>query len=66
MDRVYPGDLEADADLVGFADTERLDFRAQTDYNDSELGSCRFAIRVFDGDHGIFVTTDPMSLALKQ
>ena len=50
MDRVYPGDLEADADLVGFADTERLDFRAQTDYNDSELGSCRFAIRVFDGD----------------
>ena len=56
MDRVYPGNPEADADLIRFADTERPGFRAQTDYDDSGLGSCRFAIRVFDGDHGVFVT----------
>ena len=72
IDQVYlRGDLEADADLVGFADTERLGFRAQTDYDDSELGSYQFTIRVFDygyltrvidGDHGVFVTTDPISL----
>jgi hypothetical protein len=63
-------DLEAEADLVGFADTERLGFRSQTDYGDTELGPYRFTIRVFDrgyltrvivGDHGAFVTTDPMA-----
>lgn len=63
-------DLEADADLVGFADTERLGFRSQTDYGDTELGTYRFNIRVFErgyltrvivGDHGVFVTTDPMA-----
>lgn len=72
IDQVYlRGDLEADADLVGFADTERLGFRAQTDYQDSELGPYQFTIRVFEGgyltrvivgDHGAFVTTDPMDL----
>ena len=72
IDQVYlRGDLEADADLVGFADTERLGFRAQTDYQDSELGPYQFTIRVFKGgyltrvivgDHGAFVTTDPMDL----
>lgn len=72
IDQVYlRGDLEADADLVGFADTERLGFRAQTDYQDSELGPYQFTIRVFEGgyltrvivaDHGVFVTTDPMDL----
>jgi len=63
-------DLEDDADLVGFADTERLGFRSQTDYEGSELGAYRFNIRVFEagyltrvieGDHGVFVTTDPMT-----
>ena len=70
VEQVYlRGDLEAEADLVGFADTERLGFRSQTDYTDTELGPYRFTIRVFDqgyltrvieGDHGVFVTTDPM------
>jgi hypothetical protein len=63
-------DLEADADVAGFADTERLGFRSQTDYDDSELGDYNFTIRVFDDgyltrvihdDHGIFVTTDPLT-----
>ena len=64
-------DLEADADLVGFADNERLGFRSQSTYNKSELGDYQFTIRAFDhgyltrvirGDHGAFVTTDPMAI----
>jgi len=63
-------DLAADADVAGFADTERLGFRSQTDYDDSELGDYDCTIRVFDhgyltrvihDDHGIFVTTDPIT-----
>ncbi|WP_227134392.1 DUF7522 family protein [Halorubellus salinus] len=63
-------DLEPDADVAGFADTERLGFRSQTDYDDSELGEYTFTIRVFDhgyltrvihDDHGVFVTTDPLT-----
>ena len=62
-------DLESDADLVGFADNERLGFRSQAVYEDTELGDYQFTIRVFDrgfltrvivGDHGTFVTTDEM------
>jgi len=72
IEQVYlRSDLESDADLVGFADTERLGFRAQTDYGNSELGPYECTIRVFedgyltrviDGDHGAFVTTDSMDL----
>jgi len=63
-------DLEADADVAGFADTERRGFRSQTDYADSELGDYQFTIRVFDAgyltriiedDHGVFVTTDQIT-----
>jgi len=62
--------LEAGADLVGFAETERLGFRSQTDYRNTELGDYEFTIRVFEhgyltrvivGDRGVFVTTDPMA-----
>lgn len=65
-------DLEADADLVGFAENERLGFRSQSTYRGSELGEYRFTIRVFEGgyltrvivdDRGVFVTTDPMSVS---
>jgi hypothetical protein len=72
IEQVYlRSDLESDADLVGFADTERLGFRAQTDYGNSELGHYECTIRVFehgyltrviDGGHGAFVTTDSMDL----
>lgn len=71
VEQVYlRGDLESNADLVGFADTERLGFRSQTDYGNTELGPYRFTVRVFEhgyltrvivGDHGVFVTTDPLA-----
>jgi len=60
-------DLEAEANLVGFADTERLGFQSRTDYENTELGEYQFTIRVFEdgyltrvivGDNGVFVTTD--------
>ncbi|WP_232700726.1 DUF7522 family protein [Halobacterium wangiae] len=62
-------DLEPGADLVGFADNERLGFHSQVAYQDTELGNYQFTIRVFErgfltrvivGDHGCFVTTDEM------
>lgn len=64
-------DLESDADLVGFADVERLGFRTQTDYQGSELGEYQFTIRAFErgyltrvvvDDRGVFVTTDPLEM----
>lgn len=64
-------DLEADADLEGFVETERLGFRSQGDYGDSELGEYRFTIRSFEygyltrvieDGHGAFVTTGEMSV----
>ncbi len=64
-------DLEADADLVGFADNERLGFRSQSVYQGSELGDYHYTIRVFErgyltrvivGGHGAFVTTDGMTI----
>ncbi|MFC3478250.1 DUF7522 family protein [Halobacterium litoreum] len=62
-------DLEADADLVGFADNERLGFRSQRIYEDTELGDYQYTIRAFDfgyltrvieDGHGAFVTTDEL------
>lgn len=64
------GDLDREADLVGFADIERLGFHSQVGYQDTELGEYRFTIRVFEqgyltrvieGDHGVFVTTDAIA-----
>lgn len=64
-------DLTQDIDLVGFADNERLGFRSQSVYSQSELGDYRFTIRVFDrgyltrviaGDRGAFITTDELSM----
>jgi hypothetical protein len=63
--------LSSDADLAGFADTERLGFRSRHDYGDSELGEYRFTVRAFErgyltrviaGDHGAFVTCDEMPI----
>jgi hypothetical protein len=71
IDQLYLREgLESDADLVGFADIERLGFRSQQGYRKSELGDYRFTLRAFEhgyltrvieGDHGVFVTTDPMA-----
>lgn len=64
-------DLSSDADIVGFADNERLGFRSQSVYSSSELGGYQFTIRVFEqgyltrviaGDHGAFVTTDGLPM----
>lgn len=65
--------LEAGADVVGFTDNERLGFRTQAVYQNTELGEYRFTIRVFEhgyltrvivGHHGAFVTTDEMDMDL--
>ena len=62
-------DLEAGANMEGFAEIERLGFRSQHDYGESELGEYEFTIRVFEfgyltraiaNDHGAFVTTGEM------
>jgi hypothetical protein len=64
-------DLEQSADLVGFAENERLGFRSQLVYNDTDLGEYRFTIRVFEhgyltrviaDDRGVWVTTDAMQI----
>jgi hypothetical protein len=66
-------DLEAGADIVGFSDNERLGFRTQAVYHDTELGEYLFNIRAFErgyltrvivDDHGAFVTTDEMEIDL--
>ncbi|WP_247003453.1 DUF7522 family protein [Halosolutus gelatinilyticus] len=64
-------DLERTADLVGFADHERLGFRSQSAYRNTQLGEYQATIRLFENgyltrvirdDHGVWVTTDEMSL----
>ncbi|WP_049922489.1 DUF7522 family protein [Halopiger djelfimassiliensis] len=64
-------DLERDADLNRFVANERLGFTSQQTYGDSELGEYEFTIRVFEwgyvtrvivGDHGVYVTTDPLNM----
>lgn len=64
-------DLEQTADLVGFAELERHGFHSQAAYRHSQLGPYRATIRVFEngfltrvieGDHGVWVTTDDMSM----
>jgi hypothetical protein len=66
------GDLERDADLDTFVGSEWQDYNVTQDaYRDSELGEYRYTIRVFDNgflvrvtteDHGVFVTTDGITL----
>lgn len=64
-------DLASDADLSGFVEHETIGFDAPTAYRGSELGDYRYTIRVFDrgylvrvlnADHGVFVTTDQLTL----
>lgn len=72
VEQVYlRDDLDSTADLVGFADNERLGFRSQKAYGNTELGEYEFTIRVFEngyltrvivGDHGVWVTTDALAI----
>ncbi len=64
-------DLEQTADLDAFADHERFGFRSQSAYRNTQLGAYRATIRLFEngyltrlvrGDHGVWVTTDAMSI----
>ncbi|WP_248896724.1 DUF7522 family protein [Haloplanus halobius] len=64
-------DLEADADLAASVEHEAAGFRTQLAYSESELGEYQYTLRVFengfvmrviDGDHGVFVTTDGITV----
>ena len=64
-------DLNQTADLVGFAEHERLGFHSQSAYRNTQLGEYGATIRMFEngylsrvirGDHGVWVTTDDMSM----
>ena len=66
-------DLERGEDPEAFVETERLGFQSQSIYEWSELGEYRYTIRVFEhgyvvrvivGDHGVYVTTDPLTMEL--
>ncbi|WP_435098356.1 DUF7522 family protein [Halarchaeum sp. P4] len=63
-------DLEADADVESFVENERSGFERRDTGANSELGAYDYTIhgheegalaRVVVGDHGVFVTTDPLS-----
>lgn len=72
VEQIYlRSDLERTADLVGFADHERMGFRSQSAYRDTQLGEYGATIRMFEygfltrvieGDHGVWVTTDSMDI----
>ncbi|GAB3678091.1 DUF7522 family protein [Halopiger thermotolerans] len=72
VDQLYlRSDLERTADLVGFAEHERMGFRSQSAYRNTQLGDYEATIRMFEngylsrvirGEHGVWVTTDSMSM----
>ena len=64
-------DLDQTADLVGFAEFERMGFHAHTAYQDTQLGRYRATIRMFENGYlvrvlgeyvGVWVTTDNLSM----
>lgn len=63
--------LDQTADLLAFADNERLGFRSQTTYAGTQLKEYQFTIHVFEyghvtrvivGGHYVWVTTDTMQI----
>lgn len=66
------GDLEQDADLMGFIGHEWQDFKnTQNAYGGSELGEYKFTVRAFENGYlvrvttdteGVFATTDSLTL----
>jgi len=72
LEQVYlRSDLSRTADLVGFAEIERNGFRADELYAGTQLGNYRATVRMFEngfltrvivGGHGVWVTTDSMSM----
>lgn len=64
-------DLERTADLIGFADLERMGFESHTAYQNTQLGEYQGTIRLFENGYltrvignecGVWVTTDTMSM----
>ncbi|MFB6109008.1 MAG: hypothetical protein ABEJ82_09270 [Haloplanus sp.] len=64
-------DLTADADLAGSVEHEADGFHTQAAYRDSELGDYHYTVRAFENgfllrvvgdDHGVFVTTDGLTI----
>jgi hypothetical protein len=72
FDQLYlRDDLNRTADLIGFAENERMGFRSKRAYKGTQLGEYEFTIRVFKhgyltrviaGDKGAWVTTDGMGI----
>ncbi len=72
VDQVYlRSDLKRTADLVGFAEHERMGFRSQSAYRGTQLGEYEATIRMFEhgfltrvieNEHGVWVTTDSMDI----
>ncbi|MFW5974002.1 MAG: DUF7522 family protein [Natrialbaceae archaeon] len=72
VEQVYlRSDLDRTADLLGFAELERSGFRADKLYRDSQLGTYRATVRMFENGYlarvivdrlGVWVTTDSMSM----
>lgn len=72
VEQIYRrADLERTADLTGFAELERMGFRSQTAYRNSQLGEYRATVRLFERGYltrvihdgiGVWVTTDEMSM----
>ncbi|MFP8956087.1 hypothetical protein ACLI4Y_05110 [Natrialbaceae archaeon A-CW3] len=72
LEQVYlRSDLSQTADLVGFAEQERLGFRSQQAYRQTQLGEYiatvrmfedGYLVRVLDESSGVWVTADSMSI----
>lgn len=72
VEQIYlRSDLDRTADLVGFVDQERVGFRSQSAYRNSQLGEYQATVRMFEngfltrvieGEHGIWVMTDDISI----
>ena len=72
FDQIYLTDyLSAEADIQSFVDNEREGFDRVPTHEGSELGRYEYTIRRFQagylvsvitGDHGVFVTTDQLTI----
>lgn len=72
VEQVYlRSDLEQTADLVGFAELERMGFQSQVAYRNTQLGEYKGTVRLFENGYlvrvlgdtcGVWVTTDAMSI----
>ena len=72
VEQIYlRSDLDRTADLVGFAEHERLGFRSQSAYRNTQLGEYQATVRMFENgfltrviheNSGIWVTTDDISV----